>query len=168
MKKLVIIGFALVMAGCQMPATQSEPTHKEEMTMTHTSLTTLDGKPVSLADYKGKKVYLKFWASWCPICLAGLSDVASLAKEDLSDAVVLTVVTPGVHREKNEADFKEWFNGLDEKDLPVLVDKDGQLFKELGVVGFPTSVFLNADGEVTQVQPGHLTNDAIKDTLASL
>ena len=38
--------------------------------MTQATFTTLDGKQVSLADYKGKKIYLKFWASWCPICLS--------------------------------------------------------------------------------------------------
>lgn len=43
--------------------------------MTQFTFTTLDGKKVSLADYKGKKVYLKFWASWCPICLSGLADI---------------------------------------------------------------------------------------------
>ncbi len=29
-----------------------------------------DGKTYHLSDYKGKKVYLNFWASWCSICLA--------------------------------------------------------------------------------------------------
>ena len=79
--------------------------------MTQSTFTTLDGKEVSLADYKGKKVYLKFWASWCPICLAGLADINQLADMPPKDAVVLTVIAPGVNREKNLDDFKEWFLG---------------------------------------------------------
>ena len=48
--------------------------------MTQSTFTTLDGKEVSLADYKGKKVYIKFWASWCPICLSGLADITQLSE----------------------------------------------------------------------------------------
>ena len=129
---------------------------------------TLDGKEVSLADYKGKKVYLKFWASWCPICLAGLADINQLADMPPKDAVVLTVVAPGVNREKNLDDFKEWFSGLEYKTLPVLVDNNGQFLKKLGIVGYPSSAFIDANGKVVRVQPGHVTNEDIMKTLETL
>lgn len=60
----------------------------------------VDGKTYRLSDYKGKKVYLKFWASWCSICLASLPDTDEIAKEAGDDYVVLTVVSPG-HKESN-------------------------------------------------------------------
>ena len=129
---------------------------------------TLDGKDVSLADYKGKKIYLKFWASWCPICLAGLADINQLADMPPKDAVVLTVIAPGVNREKNLDDFKEWFSGLDYKTLPVLVDNNGQFLKKLGIVGYPSSAFIDANGKVVRVQPGHVTNEDIVKTLETL
>ena len=129
---------------------------------------TLDGKEVSLADYKGKKIYVKFWASWCPICLAGLADINQLADMPPKDAVVLTVVAPGVNREKNLEDFKEWFSGLEYKTLPVLVDNDGQFLKKLGIVGYPSSAFIDANGKVVRVQPGHVTNEDIVKTLETL
>ena len=129
---------------------------------------TLDGKDVSLADYKGKKIYVKFWASWCPICLAGLADINQLADTPPKDAVVLTVVAPGVNREKSLEDFKEWFSGLEYKTLPVLVDNDGQFLKKLGIVGYPSSAFIDANGKVVRVQPGHVTNEDIVKTLETL
>lgn len=129
---------------------------------------TLDGKEVSLADYKGKKIYVKFWASWCPICLAGLADINQLADMPPKDAVVLTVVAPGVNREKSLEDFKEWFLGLEYKTLPVLVDNDGQFLKKLGIVGYPSSAFIDANGKVVRVQPGHVTNEDIVKTLETL
>lgn len=129
---------------------------------------TLDGKEVSLADYKGKKIYVKFWASWCPICLAGLADITQLADMPPKDAVVLTVVAPGVNREKNVEDFKEWFSGLEYKTLPVLIDNDGQFLKKLGIVGYPSSAFIDANGKVVRVQPGHVTNEDIVKTLETL
>ena len=129
---------------------------------------TLDGKDVSLADYKGKKIYLKFWASWCPICLAGLADINQLADTPPKDAVVLTIVAPGVNREKNLDDFKEWFSGLEYKTLPVLVDNNGQFLKKLGIVGYPSSAFIDANGKVVRDQPGHVTNEDIVKTLETL
>ena len=129
---------------------------------------TLDGKDVSLEDYKGKKIYLKFWASWCPICLAGLADINQLADTPPKDAVVLTVVAPGVNREKNLDNFKEWFSGLEYKTLPVLVDNNGQFLKKLGIVGYPSSAFIDANGKVVRVQPGHVTNEDIVKTLETL
>ena len=136
--------------------------------MTQSTFTTLDGKQVSLADYKGKKIYLKFWASWCPICLSGLADITQLSEMPPKDSVVLTVIAPGVNREKSLEDFKEWFMGVDYHSLPVLVDKDGQFLKKLGVVGYPTSAFIDANGKVVRVQPGHISNDDIVKTLESL
>ena len=129
---------------------------------------TLDGKEVSLAEYKGKKIYVKFWASWCPICLAGLADINQLADMPPKDAVVLTVVAPGVNREKSLEDFKEWFSGLEYKTLPVLVDNNGQFLKKLGIVGYPSSAFIDANGKVVRVQPGHVTNEDIVKTLETL
>ena len=136
--------------------------------MTQSTFTTLDGKEVSLADYKGKKVYLKFWASWCPICLSGLADITQLSEMPPKDSVIITVIAPGVNREKSLEDFKEWFMGVDYHSLPVLVDKDGQFLKKLGVVGYPTSAFIDANGKVVRVQPGHVSNDDIVKTLESL
>ena len=136
--------------------------------MTQSTFTTLDGKEVSLADYKGKKVYIKFWASWCPICLSGLADITQLSEMPPKDSVILTVIAPGVNREKSLEDFKEWFMGVDYHSLPVLVDKDGQFLKKLGVVGYPTSAFIDANGKVVRVQTGHVSNDDIVKTLESL
>ena len=77
-------------------------------------------RPTRLSDYKGKKVYLKFWASWCSICLASLPDTDEIAKDAGDDYVVLTVVSPGHKGEQAEADFKNWYKGLDYKNFPVL------------------------------------------------
>lgn len=151
--------------------TENEDSMNGKMEMDNVSdftFKTLDGKEVSLADYKGKKIYVKFWASWCPICLAGLADINQLADMPPKDAVVLTVVAPGVNREKSLEDFKEWFSGLEYKTLPVLVDNDGQFLKKLGIVGYPSSAFIDANGKVVRVQPGHVTNEDIVKTLETL
>ena len=177
--KYVFIGASLLLGACQpmgnkqadatKPSTETVSKNKKETSgskkVVEASFKTFDGKTVNLSDYKGKKVYIKVWASWCPTCLAGLPEVDSLAANHSEDTVILSVVAPGVNREKKAEDFKEWFSGLDYKNLPVLMAETPDFFKQVGVIGYPTSVFINANGELVQVHPGHLANEDIQKQL---
>ena len=89
----------------------------------------------------------------------------SFAANHSDDTVVLSVVAPGVNREKKAEDFKEWFSGLEYKNLPVLMAEKPDFFKQVGVIGYPTSVFINANGELVQAHPGHLSNEDIQKQL---
>ena len=127
--KYVFIGASLLLGACQpmgnqqtnatKPSTEVASKDKKENNaskkVVEASFKTFDGKTVNLSDYKGKKVYIKVWASWCPTCLAGLPEVDSLAANHSDDTVILSVVAPGVNREKKAEDFKEWFSGLEYK-----------------------------------------------------
>ena len=121
----------------------------------------IHGKTYKLEDLRGKKVYIKFWASWCSICLAGLKDVDALADESNqgNDVVVLSMVAPEIRNEKPLADFTH---------LPVLVDQSGDFMKQLGVVAYPTSAFINSKGEPVKVQLGHMDRQSVLDQLASM
>ena len=177
--KYVFIGASLLLGACQpmgnkqadatKPSTETVSKDKKETSgskkVVEASFKTFDGKTVNLSDYKGKKVYIKVWASWCPTCLAGLSEVDSFAANHSDDTVVLSVVAPGVNREKKAEDFKEWFSGLEYKNLPVLMAETPDFFKQVGVIGYPTSVFINQNGEIVQAHPGHLSNEDIQKQL---
>ena len=131
-------------------------------------LTGVDGKNYHLSDYKGKKVYLKFWASWCSICLASLPDTDELTKEASDDYVILTVVSPGQKGEQSEEAFKKWYQGLDYKDLPVLLDPSGQLLASYGVRSYPTQAFIDKEGKLVKTQPGFMDKETILQTLKSI
>lgn len=124
------------------------------------TLKNLDGDEVSLSSLQGEKVYIKFWASWCSICLAGLDEIDMLAAED--DFRVITIVSPGHNGEKNTEDFKEWFATRETKNLEVLLDEGGDITKAYGVRAYPTSVYIASDGVLVKVLPGHSENDTIK------
>ena len=131
-------------------------------------LTGVDGKTYRLSDYKGKKVYLKFWASWCSICLASLPDTDELAKEASDDYVILTVVSPGQKGEQAEEAFKKWYQGLDYKDLPVLLDPSGQLLASYGVRSYPTQAFIDKEGKLVKIQPGFMDKETILENLKTM
>jgi len=131
-------------------------------------LTGVDGKTYRLSDYKGKKVYLKFWASWCSVCLASLPDTDELAKEAGDDYVILTVVSPGQKGEQAEGDFQKWYQGLDYKDLPVLLDPSGQLLANYGVRSYPTQAFIDKEGKLVKTQPGFMDKETILETLKNI
>ena len=128
----------------------------------------VDGKTYRLSDYKGKKVYIKFWASWCSVCLASLPDTDELAKEAGDDFVILTVVSPGQKGEQAEEAFKKWYQGLDYKNLPVLLDPSGKLLASYGVRSYPTQAFIDKEGKLVKTQPGFMDKASIVETLKSI
>jgi len=114
----------------------------------------------------GKPTYVKFWASWCPICLSGLEDIDNLSKEK-KDFEVVTVVSPGLVGEKKTEDFKKWYKSLEYKNIKVLLDEKGELSKILNVRVYPTSVVVNKAGKAEKVLPGHLEKAEIKKLFSS-
>ena len=128
----------------------------------------VDGKTYKLSDFKGKKVYLKFWASWCSICLSTLKHTDELAKENGKDYVILSVVSPGHKGEKSETDFKNWYQSLDYKDFPVLLDSKGELLKEYGIRSYPSALFIASDGTLAKTHIGYMSKEDIVQTLKEM
>ena len=111
---------------------------------------------------KGKPVYVKTWASWCPICLAGLAEINELSADQSKNFDVITIVSPGAKGEKETQDFIEWYKGLDYKNIIVLLDEKGETLKRAKVRGYPSSVLLDADLNIQKTVPGHLGTAQIK------
>lgn len=128
---------------------------------TNFELKDLQGTRRKLSDYAGKKVYVRFWATWCPICLAGLEELNTLPINN-KDFAVVTVVSPDFRGEKKSADFIKWFSGLNYKNITVLMDEGGKVATQYGVRGYPTSVLIGNDGTIFKTIIGENTNEQIK------
>lgn len=132
------------------------------------NLVDVKGDSYNLADYKGKKVYVKFWASWCSICLAGLEELNTLAGEE-QDFVVLSIVSPNFNNEKDSDAFIKWFNGVENtSNIKVLLDEDGAIAKQYNVRAYPTSAYIGSDGKLIQTLPGHVGNPQIIEKFKSI
>ena len=68
-------------------------------------------KIIKLEDYKGKVVFLNFWATWCPPCRGELPNIQKLYEKYRSDkhVAILTIVYPG-GQEKGKSDLKEFLS----------------------------------------------------------
>lgn len=105
-------------------------------------LTDLNGDSVQLSDYRGQKVFLNFWASWCPPCRAEMPDVQRLHQENFEDFMIIAV---NVGENKTAAADFIRENNLDFK---VVLDNDQSVSREYLVRGIPTSYFVDENGVI--------------------
>ncbi len=124
------------------------------------TLKSINGEGISLSSLKGEKVYLKFWASWCPVCLNGLEELNELSKSE-ENFKIYSIIAPSLGGEKSVEDFKTWFASLGYENIEVLLDEDGEVFRNYGIRALPTSVYISSDGVKVFTAPGHQANKAV-------
>lgn len=96
----------------------------------------ITGKKVSLGDFRGKPVVINVWASWCPGCIAEAADLKRFA-EAHPEAVVLGIDTQDTISGA-KAFYREW-----NWTHPSIFDPNGELTAKLGLLGLPSTYFLN-------------------------
>lgn len=122
------------------------------------TLQSMDGKEVKLSDYKGKKVYLKFWASWCGPCKKSMPELMELAAKEDRDFEILSVVAPGLQGEKTVEEFPKWFQDQGYKDIPVLYDTKATTFQAYQIRSIPTEYLIDSQGKIGKIQFGAISN----------
>lgn len=121
------------------------------------------GKEHSLSDYKGKTIFLNFWATWCPPCKAEMPDIQKLYESYGADGevVILGVAAPNFGNETDEDGIKAFLkeNGYT---YPVLMDTTGELFMQYGISSYPTTFMIDKEGNVFGYVSGQLSEDMMK------
>lgn len=127
-----------------------------------------DGTEHRLSDYRGKTVFLNFFATWCGPCQREIPDIEALYRdrgENAGEVVVLGVANPKTseHPQNSDVGVDEVEAFIDEYGItyPVLMDTTGQLFSSFGVSSFPTTFMIDKDGYVFGYAPGMLTADVM-------
>lgn len=129
------------------------------------TLTDQYGNTHSLSDYKGKTIFLNFWATWCPPCRAEMPDIQKIYEtadtEGDNALVVLGVAAPNYGSEKDEEGIKQFLkdNGYT---YPVLMDTNADLFESYGVFSYPTTFMIDKDGNVFGYASGQLSEDTMR------
>ena len=150
----------------------SEPGNTDESDEANQPLPAVDftltdqyGNTHSLSDYKGKTIFLNFWATWCPPCRAEMPDIQKIYEtadtEGDNALVVLGVAAPNYGNEKDEEGIKQFLkdNGYT---YPVLMDTNADLFESYGVFSYPTTFMIDKDGNVFGYASGQLSEDTMR------
>jgi len=122
-----------------------------------------DGSLTSIASFSGKPAVVNFWASWCPSCVAEMSAAFRPVAEELDDQVAFIGLNIQDERDRAlellDVTGVEWVNGE---------DPEGQLFVELGGLGMPFTVFIDAAGAIVDTHNGPLNEDQLRTAVAEL
>ena len=119
-------------------------------------ISTLDGSPVELAEFKGKVLILDFWATWCGPCVSELPKLSSVAKQFPTEQVTLLTIDQEEPKDSIEA-------FLSARQLKVRVGLDsGKLANKFGVDSLPTTVIVDPKGNVAFVRVGAADDTELK------
>jgi peroxiredoxin len=121
------------------------------------TLSSLDGKVLSLDKLKGTVVFLDFWASWCPPCKKEMPEIVRLAK--MFNASDLSVVAVSVDKKKEHASgFMSTVPGAAGA-LTVLHDPEASVVAAYMAQAMPTSFIIDRSGVIRFVHFGYREDD---------
>lgn len=150
-------------------STENKNSSEEVFPAIDFTLTDQFGNEHTLSDYKGKTVFLNFWATWCGPCRSEMPDIQNLYESydtEGDDAVIiLGVAAPGLGQEKDEAGIKAF---LDEHGYtyPTVMDPTGEIFGQYGISSFPTTFMIDRDGNIFGYVSGALNEEMMKNIIS--
>jgi len=107
------------------------------------TLENLEGVKVSLKDFKGKAVFLNFWATWCGPCQWEMPAMEKLWQKFKNDKFVIIAVNIREGKEMVKSFMKE--KGYT---FPVLLDSKGEVARTYGIRAIPTTFLIDVEGKI--------------------
>jgi len=105
-------------------------------------LVDLQGKRVSLADYRGKTLLVHFWATWCGVCRQEFDALNAIQRNLGSDEVLLSVVADSAEYTRVERFVREH-----RLEYPVLLGTK-QVLEDYKIEAFPTNYYVDSGGRL--------------------
>uniref|UniRef100_UPI00404920C3 TlpA family protein disulfide reductase n=1 Tax=Flavobacterium sp. TaxID=239 RepID=UPI00404920C3 len=127
-----------------------------------------DGSKTSLADLRGKFVYIDVWATWCGPCIGEIPSLQAVEKQfhDANIAFVSISVD-------NEKDFEKWQNYVADKNLggiQLFADNnwESEFVQNYAVDGIPRFILLNPAGEIVNADAPRPSDEKLVQDLKAL
>jgi peroxiredoxin len=115
------------------------------------SLSDLNDKPYRLSDFRGKVVFLNFWATWCKPCREEMPSMEVLYKNFEKDGLVVLAVS--IDRVTTTKDIPPFVKGMN-LTFPVLIDSWGQTDKPYKRMGVPETFIIDQQGLIQEIVIG--------------
>ncbi|WP_171005525.1 TlpA disulfide reductase family protein [Bacillus sp. E(2018)] len=127
------------------------------------SLRTLEGKQVDLKDYRGQKVIVNFWATWCPPCREEMPEMEKFYKDYKNKGVEILAV----NLEYSETNTEKVSKFVKEYNLsfPIPLDEKNTIGKQFRAVSIPTSYFIDEKGLIKNSHIGPMDYELMKDEI---
>ena len=157
----MLLALCLLWAGTALGETEPDLCLVEDFTLADQY-----GNAHTLSQYRGKAVFLNFWATWCYWCVKEMPDMEALYQElgkNRGDFVILGVAAPGTPHDP-DTDEAGILSFLNEHGItyPVLMDMSGELFDLYVTEGYPTTLFIRTDGALQYYVPGALEKEDMR------
>lgn len=163
-KVLFVLIMMLFIIPCAFSASlfRSSENFKKDIIAPDFMLKDIQGKTVRLSSFRGNPVVLFFGTTWCPACRAEIPAFKSTYEKHARRGLKFFYI------DINEStDRVSYFAGQNAFPYPVLVDSDGSVANRYRIIGVPTIVLVNKDGNIAGV--AHRTSDLhIDELLAAL
>lgn len=191
MKKLTILSAtllssALILSACSSTSDKKEETNKQTATSSTSENKAIqafdftamdkDGKTVKLSDFKGKKVYINMWASWCGPCMREIPELEKTYQKlkNNKDIVFLSMTSPNDSEFKNQSPQDKGKDVILNKSkelgvtYPVLFDVNDRFIINYAIRSFPTHIFINSDGTIGNRIAGGVTEELLTKEIEKL
>ncbi|UUZ82941.1 redoxin domain-containing protein [Paenibacillus sp. P26] len=164
---VIILGFALIgtLAGNFGNKPQTEAAASVGLKIGQQApdfeLKQLDGTPVKLSDYRGRTVFLNFWATWCPPCQAEMPHLRQFhAQYESAGAVVLGMNATNTEMSVPvvQAWVKEW-----KLNFPIVLDSQGSVSETYKVNAYPATYIIDKNGIIRDKHQGPMDERMLKE-----
>lgn len=127
-----------------------------------------DGNRYRLSDFRGKVVYVNFWATWCGPCQVEIPDMFELLQRHEGELVIISVNRrePVDRARTFLANIPRLDGGVGVSFTVDGIDPDDTLYRAYRGLGMPVSVFIDPDGVVTRVYNGLITLPQMEEAVA--
>jgi cytochrome c biogenesis protein CcmG, thiol:disulfide interchange protein DsbE len=122
-----------------------------------------DGQMISLSQFKGRPIWINFWASWCAPCRAEFPEMDAVYKRHQSDGLVLLAVS-FAERPDEVVSYLEKAR----PSFTIGIDQPGTVAGQYRVLGLPTHLFIDAEGIVREVRVGPMNEALMEEKLAGI
>ena len=159
MKRKNILTILLVFILTTFSILGATPNNKnEKLAVPNINLKDQYGTEHNLKNYKGKVVFINFWATWCGYCIEELSHLEKISKDYKDDVIVLGIVAPKSKEAPRNPDIAKdkIIDFINRKNItfPILFDETGSILKEYSIRFFPVSFIVGKDGYLDGYIPG--------------